>query len=119
MTGKAWFAALTCGWLFFGCGESDDLVKKKLEVILADDLRTISADLPKSSLADSVYFTITSYKNYSEGMYSRMAVADFYFMKKVKVKITRKYRYYTGARLWDRYYNAYLFYGDTSYAKNR
>jgi hypothetical protein len=119
MAGRTWIAALLCGCFLFGCGESDALIKKKLEIILTDDLRAITADMPKSSLADSVYYKLLSYKSYSEGMYSKMAVADFYFMKKVKVKITRKYRYYIGYRLWDRYSNAYQFYGDTTYGKIR
>jgi hypothetical protein len=92
MAGRTWFAAVACGLMLFGCGESDDLIKKKLEMILTEDLRTISADLPKSSLADSVYYKIASYKSYAEGMYSEMAIVDFYFMKKVRVKIIRKYR---------------------------
>ena len=112
---KGWLAIATCGYFLFGCGESDDLIKKKLEIILADDLKAITADLPKCNLADSVYYIIVSYKTYKEGMYSKMAIVDFHFLKKVKAKITRKYRYYTAAQLWDRYYNVYKLYGDTAY----
>jgi hypothetical protein len=118
MTAKAWLTACACGCFIFGCGESDVSVRKKLDIILADDLKAVSADLPKNKLLDSLYYTVVSYKDYSEGMYSKMAVVDFYFLKTVKAKITRKYRYYTAARLWDRYFNVYMLYGDTAYAKN-
>jgi len=116
---QGWFAALACGLILCGCGESDNLIRRNLDIILSDDLKAITNDLPKNTVADSVYYTLISYKSYSEGMYSRMAVVDFYFMKNIKVKITRKYRYFTSARLWDRYYNTYQFFGDTAYGKRR
>jgi hypothetical protein len=117
--GKKWLLAFALSFLLGGCGESQDLVRKKLNVILDSDLNAITSDLAKSSLADSVHYTIVSYKNYSEGMYTAKAVVDFYFLKKVKAKITRKYRYFVSARLWDRYYNEYKLYGDSTHAKTR
>jgi hypothetical protein len=116
---KTWLIAFVCSFFLGGCGESDDLVKKKLIIILDSDLHAITSDLSKSSLADSVYYKIVSYKNYSEGMYTAKAVVDYYFLKKVKAKITRKYRYFVSARLWDRYYNEYKLYDDTTHAKPR
>ena len=116
---KGWFALGLCGCFLLGCGEGDDLIKKKLDIILADDLKAVAADLPKGNCADSMYYTIVSYKSYSQGMYSKIAVVDFYFLKNIKVKITRKYRYYAAVRLWDRYYNVYKFYGDTANGKSR
>jgi hypothetical protein len=115
MTGfcRQWIIAVLFTAFVCGCGEGDNIVKKKLDIILTEDLQAIVEGLPKSCLADSLYYSIVSYKPYKEGMYSKMAVVDFYFYKKIKVKITRKYRYYTGARLWDRYSNAYVFIEDS------
>jgi hypothetical protein len=36
-----------------------------------------------------------------------MAIADFYFLRTVSMKITRKYRYHKRLGMWDRYYNKY------------
>lgn len=116
---NAWLIALAWSLLFCGCGEGDNLIRKKLEIVLDGDLKTITAGLPKNNLMDSVHYTIVSYKSYSEGMYSRMAVVDFYFLNNVKTKITRKYRYLISARLWDRYFNEYRFYGDSASKKTK
>jgi hypothetical protein len=117
--GYAGFVGAVCGICFYGCGESDSLVKKKLDLICASDLNAITNDIPKTSLLKAPFYSIVSYKCYSEGMYSGMAIVDYYFLKTVKVKIVRKYRYYTSARLWDRYFNAYTFFGDTAQALPR
>jgi hypothetical protein len=122
MTGvvrNAWLLALAWSVLLCGCGEGDNLISKKLEIILDGDLKAISADIPKNDLMDSIHYTIVSYKSYSDGMYSRMAVVDFYFLKNVKTKITRKYRYFISTRQWDRYFNEYRFYGDSASTKTK
>lgn len=94
-----------------GCiGESDKFIKDKLLVILQDDLETVVNETPKESIEDSVYYEIVLYKEYKEGKYTKKAVVDFFFLKKVKVKIVRKYRYYAQYRKWDRYFNVYKFY---------
>jgi hypothetical protein len=108
------FASFLCGVFLLGCGEKDLLIREKLDAICASDLQAITADLPKTSLADSMYYTVVSYKTYSEGRYSKMATVDFYFLNKVKAKIVRKYRYITEARLWDRYSNVYMLIDDTA-----
>lgn len=113
LTRYSWCLIAVCGVLVCGCGESDVLIRKKLEVICASDLKAITADLPKTSIIDTPSYSIVSYKSFNEGMYSKMAIVDFYFLKKVKAKTTRKYRYYASAQLWDRYYNAYFFFSDT------
>jgi hypothetical protein len=105
--------------LLSGCGESDVLIRKKLDALLQSDMKAITAGLPAEGLLKEPFYTVVSYKIYREGMYSRMAVADFYFMNKIKVKIVRKYRYYASARLWDRYFNEYVFYGDSVQNKPR
>jgi hypothetical protein len=115
----AWFFAFVGSVLLCGCGESDEFIKKKLDVVLKSDLDTITAGVQKSSLLDTPYYTIVSYKSYKEGMYSKLAVADFYFLKNIKAKIVRKYRYLTTMQVWDRYFNEYWFYGDSALAKTR
>ena len=112
-------AFLLWGIFLFGCGEKDPLIREKLDMICASDLRAITADLPKTSLADSMYYNIVSYKSYSEGRYSTMAMVDFYFLHKVRAKIVRKYRYLKEARLWDRYYNAYTLIDDITERSHR
>jgi hypothetical protein len=110
---------LACGIFLFGCGEKDPLIREKLDMICKSDLQAITADLPKTSLADSIYYTIVSYKTYSEGKYSKMAIVDYYFLNKVKAKIVRKYRYLTEAQLWDRYFNVYSLIDDTTARSHR
>jgi hypothetical protein len=112
-------ALVLCGVFLFGCGEKDALIREKLEMICKSDLQAVTEDLPKTSLADSIYYTIVSYKSYSEGKYSEMAVVDFYFLNKVKAKIVRKYRYLKEARLWDRYFNVYTLIDDTTSRSHR
>jgi hypothetical protein len=99
--------------IFFtgGCvKESDSLVKKKLLLILQDDLESIIKDISKEGVADSTYFKITEYNDYKESAYTKKAVVDFFFFRKIKAKIVRKYRYDAVARKWERYFNEYKFY---------
>jgi hypothetical protein len=112
-------AFLLWGIFCLGCGEKNFLIREKLDMICKSDLQAITADLPKTSLADSMYYTIVSYKSYSEGRYSTMATVDFYFLHKVRAKIVRKYRYLKEARLWDRYYNAYTLIDDITERSHR
>jgi hypothetical protein len=102
-----------------GCGEKEPIIREKLEYVCKSDLDSIVVDLPKTSLADPVYYSIISYKTYEEGKYSKMAVVEFYFLKKVKAKIVRKYRYFKEARMWDRYFNEYSFINDTTNSAHR
>lgn len=105
---------LASGIFLFGCGEKDSLIREKLDIICKSDLKEIVADLPKTGLSDSIYYAVVSYTSYSEGKYSKMAVVDFFFFKKIKAKIVRKYRYLKEARLWDRYFNVYSLVNDTT-----
>jgi hypothetical protein len=102
-----------------GCGEKDPIIREKLEYVCKSDLDSIVVDLPKTSLADQVYYSIVSYKTYEEGKYSKMAVVEFYFLKKVRAKIVRKYRYFKEAQMWDRYFNEYSFINDTTNSARR
>ena len=97
-----------------GCiKESDDRIKDNLLIILKDDLNSIISDIPEDNIKDSVFFEIVFYKDFkSESIkYSKKASVDFYFFKKIKLKIVRKYRYHRQSHKWERYYNEYKFYG--------
>jgi hypothetical protein len=87
--------------------EKDEIVSKKLDIVLQDDLEAIIEDVAQDALLEKPYFEVVSYSEYKEGMYSRMAVVDFYFFNSLNMKITRKYRYLKKHGLWDRYYNKY------------
>jgi hypothetical protein len=102
--------------LCIGCrvGEPDNLVRKKLDVIVAADLKALVDGLPATSLRDSTYSVVVGYTTYKEGMYSVRAVIDFYYLRGVAVKRTVKYRYLTRARKWERYDNEFRFYSDSA-----
>ena len=87
--------------------EKESVIRQKLDVILNDDIEAIIEDVDKESLLETPYFDLIDYREYKEGVYSRMAVVDFYFFNSLNMKITRKYRYYKKLGLWDRYYNKY------------
>lgn len=95
-------------------GESDKKAREKLNVILKDDLESIIEGIDPQNLIENVHYDLVSYKTYDEGKYSKLAVADFYFLKNVNVKIVRKYRYHMVHRMWDRYFNEYSFLSDTT-----
>ena len=106
---------ITVALVFISCsGESDEKAREKLEVILNDDIKAIIEGVDSQNLIDEPYYDMVLYQNYDEGNYSKRAVADFYFLKDVDVKIIRKYRYHRVHRMWDRYYNEYSFLPDTS-----
>ncbi len=95
--------------LFCMCAEEkDEVIRKKLDVILQDDLNAILDGVSTDALLDKPHYTMVEYKSYDEGDYSKLAIVDFYFLKKINMKITRKYRYYKPKGLWDRYFNKYM-----------
>ena len=94
--------------------ESPVLVRKKFDVIVASDLKTIVGDLPPTSLRDSVYSRVVEYEQYTQGMYCARAEVDFYYLRGVHVKRTVKYRYQVRAGKWERYDNEYQFYSDSA-----
>ena len=97
-----------------GCGEEpEEMIRKKLQVILDDDLATLTADVPEESVRDTAYFVVREYKRFDEGRYTRKAVVDFYFLDRVGVKVERKYRYHRRYGKWDRYRNVYRFVDDS------
>ena len=97
-------------------GENEETIRKKLNVICRGDLAAIIDSVTPGELIEKPYYKIVFYKQYPEGKYSNKAVVEFYFLKKVAVKVIRKYRYPVSVRMWDRYSNEYVFTHDTSAA---
>ncbi|HUI93453.1 MAG TPA: hypothetical protein VLX68_14495 [Chitinivibrionales bacterium] len=112
------FTLVTAGLLLAGCGggEPDGSIRKKFDAVVASDFKTIVGDLPKESLSDSMFFRIVEYKSFDKGMYSVLAVVDYYYLKDVHVKRTVKYRYVKAARKWERFANEYRFFQDSARA---
>ncbi len=104
-----------------GCGESDALVRRKLEVILSDDLASVIAEVPPSSVADSAYYVVREYRPFDEGVFSVLAVAELHFLKGDIAQVVRKYRYHRRFGQWERYYNVYEYSsgGDSGSARDR
>jgi hypothetical protein len=90
------------------------MARKKLDVIVASDLKAIVGELSPASLRDSIYSRVEEYEKYSAGMYGMRAVVDFYYLRGVHVKRTVKYRYLVRAGKWERYDNEYQFYSDSA-----
>lgn len=109
------FVAAAVVFLFIGCsGDSEERLRKKLDVICKDDLAAITDSIATKDLLEKPYYKLVFYKQYNEGKYSRKAIAEFYFLKHVAVKVVRKYRYHASIQMWDRYSNEYVFLHDTS-----
>lgn len=93
-----------------GCiGEPDSRIRKKLEIILQDDMLAIVEGIADTNLLDSTFYDLRVYKEFEGGKYSRKAEVDFYFLKNVNSIIVRKYRYHRDYQKWDRYFNEYRF----------
>lgn len=102
-----------------GCAieESPQRIRKKLDVIVQDDLRQVVAELPDTSIADTTFYRISSYKSGIEGVYSAKAEVEFFFLKGVRVKMVRKYRYHRRLGMWDRYVNEWRFVNDSTLSR--
>lgn len=96
-------------FLLFFCSENEEMARKKLNIILEDDLAAIIEDIDKENLLEKPFFKILVYQTYEEGIYQHRAEVDFYFLKGSKARIARKYRYHRSNRMWERYYNRYKF----------
>ena len=102
----------------FSCSsEKEEIAKQKLELILPDDMKAIVGGISADALREKPYYQITSYKTYKKGLYSAKAEVDFYFLKKIDVKIIRKFRYHRSKKMWERYFNEYKYFSDTAEAK--
>ena len=94
--------------------ESEVMVRKKLDVICKDDLAAITDSIAGENLLERPYYDVVFFQRYTEGKYSFKAIADYYFLKNVHVKVVRKYRYLASVGMWDRYSNEYVFLHDTA-----
>lgn len=112
----AWVVVVALVALSACSGENEELSRKKLDVICSDDLSAIIDSIAVENLIEKPYYKLVFYKNYDEGKYSKKAIAEFYFLKKVSVKVVRKYRYLRSVRMWDRYSNEYVFMHDSTTA---
>jgi hypothetical protein len=95
-------------------GESDEMAREKLYIILDNDLKTLIAGIPKEKLLEKQYYCIVSYNEYEESAYSKKTVVDFIIFRQLSVKVERKYRYLEKKRMWERYFNDYLYMSDNS-----
>lgn len=102
-------AALFLLSLILGCGGEDPLLRKKLDVILKDDLVAIVEGVEAEGVMATPLYRVDSFSVFPEGTYSAKAVVEFEFLKNVPVKVVRKYRYHRMMGKWDRYYNKYQF----------
>lgn len=94
--------------LLAGCAKSrDQVARERLEVILADDLQALVADLPAEGVRDSVYYRILRYVPNPGGRLSAMAEVEFRVLKGDPAVVRRKYRYYDRIGKWERFYNQY------------
>lgn len=103
--------AVLISCMVFVCGCSQEPageIRKKLDVVKENDLRTIVGEVPRESLADSVYTRVVEYKDFDKGPYRVKAMVDFFYLKGVHIKRTVKYRYVKSAGKWERYANDYV-----------
>ncbi|MBN1604373.1 MAG: hypothetical protein JW915_22380 [Chitinispirillaceae bacterium] len=102
------------------CSKEDkEVVRKKLDVILADDMKAILEDVPDNGLLENPCYDLVFYKEYGSGNYSHKAVVNFYFLKISNAKIIRKYRYYRKKGIWERYFNEYSFSPDSNSCRTK
>lgn len=95
-------------------GESEEMTRKKLDVICKGDLDALVDSIAVENLIEKPYYKLVLYQNFNEGKYSKKAVTEYYFLKNVPIKVVRKYRYLRSVRMWDRYYNEYVFNHDST-----
>jgi hypothetical protein len=78
-----------------------------LEVILKDDLAVIIDGVDTTAVLKNPYYEFVRYDKYEEGQYQYLAEVYFYFLKDIKQKIVRRYRFDKVYLKWERYYNKY------------
>ena len=107
------YITFLCGIVFvfiYSCDSGKSIRYEFEYVIVKDDLESIINDTPKEQVIDSPYYVITLYEDKKQGKYSIRAMVDYYFYKKVFIKIQRKYRYDTYYKKWERYTNEYKYF---------
>jgi hypothetical protein len=106
---KYWFFSFIFIILFISCvpKPSEKRVHGILEVILKDDLTVIVEGIDSNAVLQPPFYEVREFSKYKEGQYQYLAVVDFYFLKEIKQKIVRKYRFDKWYLRWERYYNEY------------
>jgi len=95
----------------FGCGgEKPEIIRSKLDTIIASDFKALLAELPQKSHSDSLHYVCREYTVFKKGPYRVKAVVDYFYIRDVKVKRAVKYRYVKSAAQWERYDNEYVYY---------
>lgn len=94
--------------LFLSCSNSnEEVVKEQLNIILADDLKAITADVDSTHLMKAPEFKLVSLEHFEKSKYSYNAVVEFYFLRDNSFRIDRKFRYNADHKKWERYFNEY------------
>lgn len=92
-----------CGW-FPG---AEGRTRGKLERLLDDDLAVIAGEIAArdtTALLLRPFWRIVAYKaTPNSGSYSHLCEVDFYYLKAIKMKQVRKYRYNPDTGEWERY----------------
>jgi len=105
---KKWFYLFVFIILFVSCIPKipESTVRAYLEPILQEDLVLITEGIDTTALLENPYFEITEFNKFDEGEYQYLAVVNFYFLKDIRQKIVRKYRFHH-RRKWELFYNEY------------
>jgi hypothetical protein len=109
-------AALLGVLLFFlGCAENPQNRKRKLEERIHEDLEYIVAEVlarnGKSLLLEQPYAFVVEYKDFpkdSAGIIQSYAHVHFKYFSDLGIFQSRKYRYWTKRKTWDRFENRLL-----------
>jgi hypothetical protein len=107
---KHWFslaaALIWCG--ITGCAkDSPETIRRKLEAMVQSDLSYIRLEvkvLDSTALDDRPHYSVVEYKTLElSDEYSVKAVVEFIYLKDIKIKQVRKYRYLYRSGQWERY----------------
>jgi hypothetical protein len=106
---RAFAALLISAGVLAGClPGAEERFREKLVRLLDGDLETICGEIQvrdASALLDRPYYRIVEYKaTPNSGSYSHLCEADFYYLKTIKMKQMRKYRYNPNTGEWERYW---------------
>lgn len=105
---KKWFYLFAFVILCVSCipKTPENTAKTYLEPVLQEDLRVITDGIDTTAVLENPYFEIVEFTKFNEGEYNYIAVVDFYFLKDIRQKVFRKYRFHY-IRKWELYYNEY------------
>jgi hypothetical protein len=123
----AGFFLLWIGGVLSACNENPERLQHKLHTQLQDDLRYIVAEVESKSgnryLLDTPYYEIRDLRLYSGDSAWKIAgyaEVDYFYFHPDSIRLfqTRKYRYMTKDRFWDRYFKKVKHIGQYKATKN-